>query len=192
MEAGLIEDNISEKLDRASPVISRERELEPLTIIIYGATGDLTWRKLIPALYELYSSGSLPTSFRIVGTGRTDLGDEEWRDRLRDGMERAGDHDPSHWQDFAAALSYIRVHPGEPSQFDNLARAVRRMNGRAGAGANLLHYLALPPSMYEPVAEAIGLTSRPGVASARPCWVRSRRPSICRKPATGSLSYCSR
>lgn len=142
-------------LDSDHLVRVRESGLEPLTIIIYGATGDLTWRKLIPALYELYSIGSLPAPFRIVGTGRSELGGDEWRDRLRQKMKPAGEHDLSSWDDFAASLTYVQADPGEPEQFDNLARTVRGMNGGTGAGANLLHYLALPPSMYEPVADAI-------------------------------------
>ncbi len=154
MEAGLNSDKARTCVDSDHLVMFRESKLEPLTIIIYGATGDLTWRKLIPALYELYSLGSLPAPFRIVGTGRSELGDQQWRDRLHEGMELAGDHDLTRWPDFAGALSYIQAHPDEPEQFDNLARAVRRMNGE-DAGANLLHYLALPPSMYEPVADAI-------------------------------------
>ena len=136
-------------------VTVRDSRLEPLTIIIYGATGDLTWRKLIPALYELYSLDSLPKPCRIVGTGRSELGDEQWRDRLRRGMEDGGNHDLSRWEAFSAALSYVQVHPDAPKQFDNLAATVRRLNGDGGNGANLLHYLALPPSMYEPVADAI-------------------------------------
>lgn len=155
MEASLIKDNDSTCVDGDHLVGSRESKLEPLTIIIYGATGDLTWRKLIPALYELYSLSSLPAPFRIVGTGRSELGDQQWRDRLREGMELIGDHDLSRWHDFAAALSYIQAHPDAPEQFDNLARTVRETNGDAGTGANLLHYFALPPSMYEPVADAI-------------------------------------
>jgi glucose-6-phosphate 1-dehydrogenase len=155
MEAGLIKNEERTIVDSDHLVRSRESKLDPLTIIIYGATGDLTWRKLIPALYELYSLGSLPAPFRIVGTGRSELGDQQWRDRLREGMELAGDHDLSRWQDFAGALSYIQAHPDAPEQFDNLARTVRRMNGEADTGANLLHYFALPPSMYEPVADAI-------------------------------------
>jgi glucose-6-phosphate 1-dehydrogenase len=70
-------------------------------------------------------------------------------------MELAGDHDLSRWQDFAAALSYVPAQPGEAEHFENLARSVRLMNGETGTGVNLLHYLALPPSMYEPVAESI-------------------------------------
>jgi glucose-6-phosphate 1-dehydrogenase len=147
MEADVNRDDETTIHSSGMIVESPQRELEPLTIIIYGATGDLTWRKLIPALYELDSLGSLPTPFRIVGTGRSELGDQQWRDRLREGMELAGGHDLSRWQDFAAALTYIQAHPNEPEQFENLARAVREMNGNSGAGANLLHYLALPPSM---------------------------------------------
>ena len=155
-EAGLTRDKNSTRIDNGLPVRFDGTELEPLTIIIYGATGDLTWRKLIPALYELDSLGSLPTPFRIVGTGRSELDDQQWRDRLRKGIELDGGHDLSRWDDFAACLSYIQANPDSPEQFENLARAVREMNGNNGAGANLLHYLALPPSMYGPVADAIG------------------------------------
>ena len=80
---------------------------------------------------------------------------EQWRERLREGMESEGGHDLSGWAEFEAALSYVQAHPDSPEQFDNLARSVREVNGENGAGANLLHYLALPPSMYEPVADAI-------------------------------------
>jgi len=155
VEAGLTNGNDETPIEGGDTVRSRGNKLEPLTIIIYGATGDLTWRKLIPALYELYSLGSLPTPFEIVGTGRSELGDQQWRDRLRKGMELDNGHDLSRWPEFEAALSYVQANPDSPEQFDNLARSVRESNGGNGAGANLLHYLALPPSMYEPVADAI-------------------------------------
>ena len=155
MEARLDKHERAARYDAEQTVDDRGRELEPLTIVIYGATGDLTSRKLIPALYGLFARGSLPTPFRIVGSGRSELSDQQWRERLREGMALAGDHDLSRWREFASALSYLPVSYSEIEQFENLARAVYRMDGEAGTGGNLLHYLALPPSMYEAVADGI-------------------------------------
>ena len=77
---------------------------EPCIIVIMGATGDLTARKLIPALFNLYLNGGLPESFQIVGCGRTELANNEFRKKMEIALDTAGMLNRASWQAFTAAL----------------------------------------------------------------------------------------
>ena len=87
-----------------------EDPVEPCVIVIFGATGDLTSRKLAPALYNLYLNGGLPESFAIVGVGRSEMSREQFQERIK---ESAAGMDMSAWSQFAGSLYY------EQLQFDS-------------------------------------------------------------------------
>src|SRR5690349_17165072 len=84
---------------------------QPCVLVIFGAAGDLSWRKLLPAVYNLNADGVLPSNFAVVGFGLGAEGDpDEWlRGRARDGIERFSrqDLDDDHWADYARALFYV-------------------------------------------------------------------------------------
>ena len=85
-----------------------ENKLPPVSIIIFGATSDLAWRKLIPALYNLYLDHQLPENFAIFGMNRREIELEDWHAHMQDGINqfsRRGKIIPSEWDDFAAHLS---------------------------------------------------------------------------------------
>jgi glucose-6-phosphate 1-dehydrogenase len=129
----------------------------PHTIVIFGASGDLTSRKLVPALYNLARAGRLPPATRIVGFSRTPHGDEDWRESLRDTTAKhAGDEpfDEAAWAAFAATIFY---QPGDIGQPDDFARLARRLGELEAAGeATRVYYLATAPQFYEPVVAALG------------------------------------
>src|ERR687893_2380232 len=127
----------------------------PTVIILYGATGDLAKRMVLPAFYELFVSDLLPKQFRLVGNGRGDVAHEDFRARVRESLEEFGsDLDLSRYEEFAehvlfAGGGFQADDPG--SLLDVIGEAERE----AGETPALIHYLAVPPSAFAPTTEAI-------------------------------------
>ncbi|MGH9491014.1 MAG: glucose-6-phosphate dehydrogenase, partial [Terriglobales bacterium] len=128
---------------------------EPATVVIFGATGDLAYRKLAPALYRLYRAGRLGEGCRLIGFARGERDDAWFRQRLREGLEKflpAADFDTASWERFAQAASYVHgVYEGGDGGYARL----KGLLGRDGAPANALFYLATPPVAYTPVIRAL-------------------------------------
>lgn len=139
----------------------RKRIPQPFGIVIFGASGDLTGRKLGPALFSLYMKGELPERAFVVGFGRTGMSDDDFRRRLREGISQHGGAAPSggHWDRFAARLSYQVGQYGEPSDYADLARYLKEKAG--GELPNCLFYLSTPPGQF---AEVASMLSRAGLA----------------------------
>ena len=126
------------------------------TIVIFGASGDLTSRKLIPALYELFRKKRLPPETRIVGIARTKFTDDEWRRNLHDTTrEFVGDdfHEAT-WNAFAPAIHYQPGDIGQAADFVELAQRLDKIEG--AASATRVYYLATAPRFYEPATEQLG------------------------------------
>ncbi len=128
---------------------------DPCVLVILGASGDLTERKLVPALYNLYLTGGLPEPFRIVGCARTPMTDDQFRKKLRKAIGGSGDRPLSRWEDFAALLHYRPLNYTDEASFLDLGRTLTELDNRAGTGGNRLFYLAIPPVLYETVATGI-------------------------------------
>jgi len=129
----------------------------PHTIVIFGASGDLTSRKLVPALYNLMRTGSLPPDTQIVGFSRTPLNDDEWRAALLESTTKHAEGSPldaASWQAFAQSIHY---QPGDISRsedFQGLSDRLRTLEG--GRETARVYYLATAPQFYEPVVAALG------------------------------------
>ncbi|MFM7206900.1 MAG: glucose-6-phosphate dehydrogenase [Planctomycetaceae bacterium] len=129
----------------------------PHTIVIFGASGDLTSRKLVPAIYNLMRSGALPDQARIVGFSRTPLTDAEWRASLRETTARhcdCGPLDDESWNRFAASIHYQPGDIGVAADIGRLETRLRELEG--AAAADRVYYLATAPQFYEPVVTALG------------------------------------
>ena len=137
-------------------------ELDPCTIVIFGASGDLTARKLIPALYHMYLTDALPDPVSIVGCARTSFSDESFRHQMREACAEHGKADMSLWPDFAALLSYRQLSYDSASSFQELAAYLQELDRQKATGGNLVFDLALPPSLYPGVA---GMLGRAGLAA---------------------------
>ncbi len=134
---------------------TRQKNLEPCTIVIFGASGDLTARKLIPALYHLFIGRQLPTPVRIVGFARREKSDAQWREELRGALEqfsRTKPIDPRQWDDFAQLVSYCRGDLNETEAYTNLGHTLKRFQPES-LQKNLLFYLATQPSQFATIIE---------------------------------------
>ncbi len=151
-----------------------ERVPDPCVMVIFGASGDLTKRKLIPAIFDLARQGLLPTGFTIVGVGRTPMDDASFRDYLRGTTKEFGglrDDEAGLWASFAQSLHYLAADSGLAEEFERLRVELDTIDrSRANCG-NYLFYLATPPSTYSPIVKY--LQSSHLAKPARPeNWVR--------------------
>ena len=137
----------------------------PCTMVIFGASGDLTARKLIPGLYELYGRGLLPERFAVLGSGRTAMGDEQFRARMAAALgEDTGERSRADRERFLGALYYQQLDPAAAAAYGRLGERLNVVASEAGTGGNVLYYLATPPSSFEPIA---GGLARAGLAEER-------------------------
>ena len=133
--------------------------LEPFSIIIFGASGDLTARKLIPALYHLCKDGQMPSDFRIVGFARREKTDESWRQELRSGLDkfsRTKPVDEKVWSVFSKNIFYCVGDMTDPAAYQRLEQKLSGFQ-KPGLRENLLFYLATQPSQFGVVAEQLHL-----------------------------------
>jgi glucose-6-phosphate 1-dehydrogenase len=130
----------------------------PCAMVIFGATGDLTKRKLIPALYNLIAGGLLPDGFAIVGVGRSPMSDDEFRQQmekdLREFATAEVDDEKLEW--LARRLRYVMVDPEKPETFKGLADALEKADSELATAGNALFYLAVPPSIFETYVRRLG------------------------------------
>jgi glucose-6-phosphate 1-dehydrogenase len=141
------------------------RKAGPCTMVILGARGDLSRRKLLPALYLLAADGLLDEGFAVVGVARDDLDDASFRKTVREGLQEpggeAGPIDEAVWKRLEACLFYSKGDLSDPGAYTAALRRVEEREKARGAAGGRLVYLAIPPSLYIPV---IGQLSRSGLA----------------------------
>ena len=135
-------------------------------IVMFGATGDLAKRKLLPGLFHLAQVGLMPERYRIVGTARRPITDDEFREQARQAVAAFGRSKPEGdaWTAFAQALSFGSAQPGDPGDSGPLEAAVRRAEADLGGRARRLFHLAIPPVSFEPTVALLGRT---GLAEGR-------------------------
>jgi glucose-6-phosphate 1-dehydrogenase len=144
---------------------------DPCTLVIFGGTGDLTRRKLIPALYDLACVGCMSPHFDIVGIGRKPLSDDEFRKSLEEAASKSKDarnFTPQGWSDFAKRITYFRADTGNPKSFPELAKHLSEMQAN-GASPNLLFYVATPSSVFAEIINGLGDA---GLNRNRKGWTR--------------------
>jgi glucose-6-phosphate 1-dehydrogenase len=133
------------------------RTVEPCSIIIFGASGDLTSRKLVPALYHLFKEGQMPSDFRIVGFARREKTDDSWREELHEALHtfsRSRPVDEEVWARFATHLVYCRGDLADPEAYRQLEAKLRSFPSEP-LRRNLLFYLATSPSQFALTVEQI-------------------------------------
>ncbi len=129
---------------------------DPCLLVILGASGDLTSRKLLPALYEQHAAGNLPPETRILGVSRRPKADEAWREELAEAVRsRVPEFDPKTWSSLASRIRYEAGDAAKPEGWGAIASRIRA-EAPEGACGNLLFFLAVAPELYAPIVSAIG------------------------------------
>src|SRR5215216_1573535 len=130
----------------------------PTSLVIFGASGDLTKRKLIPSLFNLYCKGRMPKMFRIVGYGSTGFSDESFRAHLKEGMEEFSDtkYTAKEWHDFASHVAYVK-HGYSTEDFSQLNQFLNEWQGEDG---NRVYYMATPPDAFPKIIDLLGETKQ--------------------------------
>src|SRR5205823_1727275 len=147
-----------------------ERIPEPCTMVICGATGDLTTRKLGPALYNLMLGGFLPPEFSVVGFARRPLSDEEFREQLRQGIDQFSRNKPvkpSVWKSFSRGIEFHAGEFHELATYADLAKRLDRIDRDRGTAGNRLFYLAVPPILYPEIVKQLGAAGLAETGEAR-------------------------
>src|SRR5215469_3385075 len=160
--------------DSVSSDVSYGGASEPCAIVLFGASGDLAKRKVIPALFDLAAHDSLGSRYSIVGFARTPMNDETFRNVAGEAaktISEAGPVDPSQWNDFAANLFYSAGDYGDQQAYAELSRRLNELDAKYNLCGNRIFYLSTPPEVYADIIEQLG---RAGLS--RPCnpkaWVR--------------------
>jgi glucose-6-phosphate 1-dehydrogenase len=135
-----------------------------LTLVIFGASGDLTARKLVPSLFRLDRKGRLPAELRVVGVSRSPFSDDAYRDKMAGAVREFAkkDWDEAAWKAFARRLSYVPGDATQASGLDKLKAWLEKEGG--GAGGRWLYYLAVSPTLYAGIATGLaqeGMTQPP-------------------------------
>ena len=130
-----------------------ERPGDPCAFVIFGATGDLTKRKLLPALYNLRANHLLPSNFAMVGVARSACSDEAFRERMTEQIHSfaTGAVDAELWSDFRMQLHCVSGEHADPSTYRALAERLTELDREHQTGGNVLFYLATPPDAFGPI-----------------------------------------
>jgi glucose-6-phosphate 1-dehydrogenase len=134
-----------------------ERIPDPYVLVIFGASGDLTKRKLLPALFHLFQANLLPSQFAIVGVARRSLGDEFVRD-MRQGIIQFGGAEATdpRLDEFAKHIGYCALNFDDPASYAGLKAKLERIDAQQGANGNRLFYLATSPEFFAGIVENLG------------------------------------
>jgi glucose-6-phosphate 1-dehydrogenase len=149
-----------------------------VTIVIFGGSGDLAHRKLLPALYNLHLDGLLPPGFAIVGVGRKDMDDGAYREFAKDGITKFSRRplDEAAWQTFASMIYFVNMSIDDDPALAPLGARLDIIEHETTRSSDRIYYLAVPPSLFIPVVRALGharfvsppaAAQPPGLPSAR-------------------------
>jgi glucose-6-phosphate 1-dehydrogenase len=134
------------------------RAVEPCALTIFGASGDLTQRKLVPALYALAFRGLLPSSFGIVGVARTPMSDDEFREKMKQAVIEHGRDDfrEEVWEELAGGMRYVATHFDDEGGAERVINCLNKLDEERGTSSNRVYYLAVPPSAIESIVVEMG------------------------------------
>ena len=147
-------------------------QCEPGIIVIFGASGDLAKRKLVPALHSLACEGALPRAMQILGVARSEYTDATFRERLFEGVQAYARLKPgtcSRWEALADRHHYLQGGYDDPETYERLKKRLAQLDAELGTQGNWLFYLATPPFLYPIIVEQLG---RAGLNRSEDGWVR--------------------
>lgn len=171
--------------------LARQRVPQPNALVIFGATGDLARRKLIPALYNLAREGLLPQGFAVIGFARRAKETAQFREEMRAAVERFSRHQPIQpevWQHFAAGLFYHTATFQDLAGYLRLRAFLEQLDREQGTGGNRVFYLATPPSAFADICSNLGAAGLIYPPDRRNPWSRL----IVEKPFGRDLASAQR
>ena len=124
-------------------------------IVIFGASGDLTHRKLIPALYNLYKIGRLSENFSVLGVARSELNDETFREKMREALIHNEETTPETLDAFCSHLYYQAVNTSDAQDYGKLVPRLDELHDKYQTCGNTLYYMSTPPSLYGVIPECL-------------------------------------
>ena len=141
-------------------VPSNQKQPDPCSFVIFGVTGDLAHRLVIPALYNLAATGLLPDKFCVVGITRKGMPNDELRDGLMKGLREFATRpvDDAIATRLLECVTCIAADPREPASFDKMRQQIERLETNRSTGGNRLFYLATPPDAFAPISRELGRT----------------------------------
>jgi glucose-6-phosphate 1-dehydrogenase len=150
------------------------RETPPCVLTIFGATGDLTKRKLLPALYDMAAQNLLPDAFAIVGYGRRPKDEAELRGELAEGVREFArlDWNEATWDKLAERIFYHQGAYDDPASYEALQNRLIELDGQFGTEGNRIYYIATPPGEFGPIIENLGQRPRIAPTPEAPGWRR--------------------
>jgi glucose-6-phosphate 1-dehydrogenase len=134
------------------------RAPDPCILVIFGASGDLTKRKLFPALYSLAFRQMLPENFAVVGASRSEESDDEFRKRMKQAVQQSARDDfrDDVWETLADGMHYLALDFADEQGEEELAQTLTELDRERGTRGNRVYYLATPPTVFPVVVEALG------------------------------------
>lgn len=127
-------------------------------LVIFGASGDLTYKKLIPSVWDLFEQNNLPDKFAVLGLGRTSLSAEEFRTKMKEGIKSYALKKPSSDEQldkFTGMLHYYAFDPQDSNGYDGFKSRLENLVKETGTGNNIIYYLSTPPSLYGVIPEEL-------------------------------------
>src|SRR3989454_7028375 len=134
------------------------RTPDPAAMVIFGASGDLTARKLMPALYNLALNRYLPSGFSVIGVADTAISEDEFRSRVADAVQKFSRTQPvdrAVWQSLAEGISYVRMPFDDESGYGRLAAGLDRGDRERGTHGNRIFYLATAPQFFSAIVDRL-------------------------------------
>jgi glucose-6-phosphate 1-dehydrogenase len=136
----------------------KARPAEPCCLVIFGASGDLTHRLLVPALYNLAAADLLPDAFALIGVARSESSSEAFRDDLAKSLPKFATRkvDDAIARKLLSCVAYVQGEPDDPKTYESLSRALERIERERATKGNRLFYLATPPAGFAPIGTHLG------------------------------------
>jgi len=147
----------------------RDKNIPDQILVIFGASGDLTYRKLVPAIFDIYKQNALPDNFAVLGVSRSEFSDDEFRSKMTDGIKQFSslykDSKDEDVDDFCRKLYYLPIDTKNSKDYDNLKVKLEELDKKEDTKGNYIFYLSTPPNMYPLIPKFLakeGLNSEKG------------------------------
>ncbi len=158
------------RIETAERALAPEGRADPCVMVIFGASGDLTRRQLLPSLFELHCKGLLPEPFAVVGTARSDWDSDRFRDLAREAAREECRWTTEAWERFAPRLRYVRTDAaGSDEEYARLGRAIEEAREAASIPDHVFFHLAVPPRFFGTIARRLGAA---GLSRSEGGWRR--------------------